>query len=70
MRIGWTKKGEHWGADVGPFRVAVQPKGDGRWTWEVFADGASNPMARGVAASLGSAKTVVEQLVTRSGRVS
>lgn len=67
--FGWIKKGNGFTAHVGPFVANVMPKGDGRWSWEVFSDGAVNPQATGVAASTGAAKTAAEQLVKRSGRV-
>jgi hypothetical protein len=65
----WTKQGNGWNATEGPFAVKAAPKGDGRWDWAVFADGADNPTATGVAASAGAAKTACENFVKRSGRV-
>ena len=56
-------------ATPGPLVVKVQPKGDGRWNWQVSRADQRNPMASGVANSLGAAKTVVEQFVNRSGLV-
>jgi hypothetical protein len=68
--IRWIQKpGELWSSAAGPFALKVEPKGDGRWSWQVFVDSSSNPSAAGVAASLGAAKTVTEQFVKRSGRV-
>jgi hypothetical protein len=67
--LRWTKQGTGWNALEGPFAVKVTPKADGRWDWAVFADGAVNPTATGVAASAGAAKTAGEQFVKRSGRV-
>lgn len=67
--IAWHKVGEAFSATAGPFRVKVQPKGDGRWNWHVFKDAAANPTATGVATSLGAAKTAVQQFVNRSGLV-
>ncbi len=70
MAIKWTKKPlDHWSASAGPLSVKIQPKGDGRWNWQVFKGDQMNPMATGVANSLGAAKTVVEQFVNRSGLV-
>jgi hypothetical protein len=70
LKVDWSKKpGDVWSAATGPFVVKVQPKGDGRWSWQIFVDAAPNPAATGVAASLGAAKTVTEQFVMRSGRV-
>ncbi len=69
MRIEWIKKGTGFTVTVGPFVANVVPKGDGRWSWEVFADAADAPQASGVRSSAGAAKTAVEQLVKRSGRV-
>ena len=60
---------DDWSATVGPLSVKIQPKGDGRYNWQVFKGDALNPMATGVANSLGAAKTVVEQFVNRSGLV-
>ncbi len=60
---------DDWSASAGPLSVRIQPKGDGRWNWRVFRDDQMNPMAAGVANSLGAAKTVVEQFVKRSGLV-
>jgi hypothetical protein len=67
--VVWTKQEQAWRGTAGPFLVKVSPKGDGRWNWAVFVDGASNPAATGVAASAGAAKTTGEQYVKRSGRV-
>jgi hypothetical protein len=70
LPISWTKKlVDDWSATVGPLSVKIQPKGDGRYNWQVFKGDALNPMATGVANSLGAAKTVVEQFVNRSGLV-
>lgn len=67
--VAWTKQANGWKGVAGPFAVKAIPKGDGRWNWEVVADGATNPTATGVASSLGAAKTACEQFVKRSGRV-
>jgi hypothetical protein len=70
LPIHWTKKPvDEWSASAGPLSVKIQPKGDGRWNWQVFKGEQLNPMASGVANSLGAAKTVVEQFVNRSGLV-
>ncbi|MGZ3419500.1 MAG: hypothetical protein ACXWUG_23010, partial [Polyangiales bacterium] len=66
--IQWTKAAT--GAMSGriePFTLKVDPKGDGRWNWQVLKDETRNPVATGVASSLGAAKTAVEQFVKRSG---
>ena len=47
--------------------LKIFPKGDGRWTWQVFAGTAENAMATGIAASLGAAKNVVENFANRTG---
>jgi len=70
LALPWTKKPvDDWSATVGPLTVKIQPKGDGRYSWQVFKGDALNPMAAGVTNSLGAAKTVVEQFVNRSGLV-
>jgi hypothetical protein len=65
----WNKKDNGFTVTVGPFVANVMPKGDGRWNWEVFADNATGSQASGVASSKGAAKTAVEMLIKRSGRV-
>ncbi|MBX3204445.1 MAG: hypothetical protein KF764_05220 [Labilithrix sp.] len=66
----WTKAaGDLWSARLGPFLSKVAPKGDGRWTWQVFRDETENPTATGIASSLGAAKTAAAQFVGRSGLV-
>lgn len=65
----WEKKQDGFTVTLGPFVANVMPKGDGRWSWEVFADNATGSQATGVASSKGAAKTTVEQLIKRSGRV-
>ena len=67
--FAWTKKGEGFTASVGPFVANVKPKGDGRWTWEIFADEARGSQASGVGSSKGAAQTAAEQFIKRSGRV-
>jgi hypothetical protein len=66
----WTRAaGDRWiraASPEIPFKLEVAPKGDGRWTWKVFARDAVNPMATGIARNLGAAKSVSEQLATRS----
>jgi hypothetical protein len=70
LPIRWNQKpGDLWSSAAGPFALKVEPKGDGRWGWQIFVDSSSNPSAAGVAASLGAAKTATEQFVKRSGRV-
>jgi len=66
----WSKgQGDVWSGIAGPFALRVQPKGDGRFTWQIVESPAKNPSASGVASSLGAAKTACEQYVKRSGRV-
>ena len=60
---------DDWSATAGPFAITIKPKGDGRYDWQVIKSGQRNPMAAGVANSLGAAKNVVEQFVNRSGLV-
>jgi len=68
--IRWTREpGDLWRGVVSPFALTIRPKGDGRWSWQIFVEDSPNPTATGVAASLGAAKTVTEQFVKRSGRV-
>jgi hypothetical protein len=67
VAIHWTKKpADAWSAAVGPFLVTIDPQGDGRWSWRVFKGAQVNPMATGIARSLGAAKAVVEHFVNRS----
>jgi len=66
----WEKAaGDRWSARVEPFTLKVEPKGDGRWSWQVFQGASPNPTATGIAASLGAARTATEQFVKRSGLV-
>jgi len=66
--MNWTKGPKDvWTCRAGPFAVTVQPKGDGRFDWQIVKDGALNPTATGIANSLGAAKTTTEQFVKRSG---
>lgn len=72
MRVSvfaWRKKDNGFTVSVGPFVSNVMPKGDGRWTWEVFADNATSSQATGVGSSTGAAKTAAENYIQRSGRV-
>lgn len=71
MDIDWKKArdGKSVTAVVGPLSLKLAQTGDGRWSWQVFNADAQNPMARGVASSLGAAKTVAAQLASRSGLV-
>lgn len=66
----WNKNTkEQWICHVPPdekFRLEVTPMGDGRWQWEVYAHGADNPMAYGIARNLNTAKNVTEQFVARN----
>jgi hypothetical protein len=67
--FAWKKRNDGFTATVGPFVANVMPKGDGRWTWEILADGARASQASGVGSSKGAAQTAAEQYVKRSGRV-
>jgi hypothetical protein len=70
VALQWSKDAKgHSTSRVGPFRIILEPRGDGRWAWMIFDGEAQNPTATGVAASVGAAKTTVEQFVNRSGRV-
>jgi len=66
----WNKiAGEQWICRVPPnarFTMKVAPKGDGRFTWAVFAGEATNPAATGIAQNLGGAKATAEQYLKRS----
>ncbi len=67
--IQWQKArdGKLVSALAGPLSLRLTPTGDGRWNWQVFNGGAPNPMATGIANSLGAAKTVATQFAGRSG---
>ena len=68
--MNWSKsKTGGFRATEGPFAVSVEPKGDGRWNWEVIQGTARSPLATGIGASAGAAKTAAEQFVKRSGLV-
>lgn len=67
--FAWKKKGEGFTAKVGPFVAYLMPKGDGRWTWEIFADEARGSQATGIGSSKGAVQTAAEQYIKRSGRV-
>lgn len=70
VQCSWTKSAIGLlSSRMGPLLLKVEPKGDGRWSWQVFNGDAQNPMATGVASSLGAAKTVTEQFARRSGLV-
>jgi hypothetical protein len=61
--------GERWVCLVPPegrLRLEVLARADGRWSWQIFAKDAANPMAAGVARNFGAAKTVTEQFATRN----
>ena len=66
----WTKTvGDRWTklpAAGKRCTIKVYPKGDGRWVWEVYAEGTVNPTATGIARNLGAAKSVSEQFVQRT----
>jgi hypothetical protein len=71
----WTKDGPGWLCRVAPvppdvvFMLKVQPKGDGRWAWEVFPGAGDRTIASGVVSSLGAAKTITENFANRSGKI-
>nr|AYM52571.1 hypothetical protein [Aetherobacter rufus] len=69
----WTRAGrDQWICQIPPdarFTLKAFVKGDGRWSWEVFAGVAKSPMATGIAGNVGAAKKTAEQFVTRSGFV-
>ena len=66
----WSKNtGDVWTTDAGPYRVTIDPKGDGRWNWTIVNSGKPNPEATGVRPSLGAAKSACELYVKRSGHV-
>lgn len=69
-RLKWTKSPAGLvSCALGPLSLRIEPKGDGRWAWQVYKDQADNPMATGVASSLGAAKTVTEQFARRTDLV-
>lgn len=61
----WTKSKDDWTARLGELVLFVKPKADGRWTWEVYKEGAPNPMASGVANSANQAKRNSENFAQR-----
>ena len=69
----WTKAGrDQWVCRVPPdarYTLKAFIKGDGRWSWEVFAGAAHSPMATGIAGNVGAAKKTAELFVTRAGYV-
>jgi hypothetical protein len=69
--IAWKKArdGKSVTAVVGPLTLDLSQTGDGRWSWRVMKAGTQNPIATGVAGSLGAAKTVTAQFAMRSGLV-
>lgn len=70
LQFRWTKTPPgKLTSKVGSLLLEIEPKGDGRFNWRVFKADTQNPMASGVASSLGAAKTVIQQFATRSGLV-
>jgi hypothetical protein len=67
MQARWTKTTTGESIVVEPLTMAVERKGDGRWNWRVTKAGTRNPIATGVASSLGAAKTACEQFAKRAG---
>ena len=71
MPMHWAKDGAGWVCRVNRdavFTMKVQPKGDGRWTWEVYPQ-EDRTIARGIVSTLGAAKMVCENFANRSGKV-
>jgi hypothetical protein len=62
--IQWTRAGrDQWICRLPPdarYTLKVFVKGDGRWSWEVFAGAALSPMATGIAGNVGAAKKTAE----------
>lgn len=70
VKLQWTKAPSGtFTATLEPFVARLEPKPDGRCAWDVTEMGKRSPLATGVAASVGQAKTKVEQFIARSGRV-
>jgi len=70
VQINWKKTAA--GAvssKVGPLLIKLEQTGDGRWSWQVFNGEAQNPMATGIAGSLGAAKTSTTQFAQRTGLI-
>jgi hypothetical protein len=69
--LWWTKgAANHWLCRVPPearFTLKVFPKGDGRWSWEVFSGTTPDPMATGIVNSLGAAKAATERFLKSAG---
>lgn len=69
--LKWTKTGpDQWRCVVPPaarFTLKALIKGDGRWTWEVYAGTAENPMATGIVSTLGAAKHATGMFLTKAG---
>jgi hypothetical protein len=68
----WKKNGTGYVCLVDPdatFTMKVAPKGDGRWTWEVYPQGGPRTIAGGIVSSLGAAKTICENFANRSGKI-
>ncbi len=69
----WTKTGrDQWICQVPPdarFTLKASIKGDGRWSWEVYAGAAEDPMATGIVGSLGAAKNAMEGFLKRAGHL-
>jgi hypothetical protein len=66
----WTKDGTGFVCLVPPaavFTLRVKPKGDGRWTWEVYPRGREHTVASGVSGAVGAAKATSENFARRSG---
>jgi hypothetical protein len=69
--VTWSKKKtpDALEGSAGPFVVKLNRKGDGRWDWKIWADGAENPLAAGTSPTEGAAKTKCDQFIGRSGRI-
>ncbi len=53
----------------GSLTLTVFAKGDGRFVWECYAEGALQPMASGIVGSLAAAKSVSVNFLERAGRL-
>jgi len=71
VEIKWKKSpdGKALTAEAGQLLLELAQTGDGRWAWKVRKTSATNPMASGIAGSLGAAKTVTAQFAERTGLV-
>jgi len=61
----WTKDKDGFVGRFEDFVLRVRPKGDGRWTWDATREGASSPLASGVANAANQAKRNAENFARR-----